>query len=67
MQNYQKWKKYFAISAYNKFTSNIIDTNIKEKKLVNESHIANFVKETDFDNKLKNIKKKLLQLKQNMC
>ena len=38
--------KYFATSDYNKFTDKILDANIKEKKLVNESDIADFINKT---------------------
>ena len=38
--------KYFATSDYNKFTNKILDANIKEKKLVNESDIAHFINKT---------------------
>ena len=37
MQKYQKWKKYFTASDYNKLTSNILDAKITQKKLLNES------------------------------
>ena len=32
MQKYQKWKKYFPTSDYNKFTSSTLDANITHKK-----------------------------------
>ena len=32
MQKYQKWKKYFTTSDYNKFTSSTLDANITHKK-----------------------------------
>ena len=50
-------KKSFTTFDWNKFTKNILDTKIKEKKLVNESDIADFVKKTCFDGKLKYINK----------
>ena len=37
MQKYQKWKKYFTASDYNKLTSNTLDVKITQKKLLNES------------------------------
>ena len=51
-------KKYLTTSDYNNLAHNTIDANIKEKKLVNESDIADFMKKTYFDDKLKNIIKK---------
>ena len=50
--------KYFSTSDYKKFTNNILDAKITEQNLVNESDIANFLKDTSFYEKLKNIKKK---------
>ena len=38
--------KYFATSDFNKFTNKILDANIKETKLANESNIANFISKT---------------------
>ena len=47
--------------------NSILYAKIKGKKLVNEFDIANLMKKTtNFDDKLKNIIKKLLQIKQNM-
>ena len=37
-------KKYFTTADYNKFTSNIIDTKITQKKLVNESGLDEKIK-----------------------
>ena len=39
---------------------------LTQVKLASKADIAYFVKETDFLNKLKNITKKILQIKQNM-
>ena len=66
-------KKYLTTSDCKKFTNNILDEKItmnkivkkkKKKKIVNESYISDFVKKTNFDDKLKNINTKLLQIKQ---
>ena len=47
--------------------NSILYAKIKGKKLVNEFDIANLMKKTtNFDDKLKNIIKKLLQIKQYM-
>ena len=37
-------KKYFTTSDNNKFASQILDAEIKEKELVNKSNISNLVK-----------------------
>ena len=39
-------------SAYNKFTSEILDVMIKQKKLVNKSDISDLVKNSDLNTKL---------------
>ena len=43
--------KYFTTADYNKFTSNILDTKIKKKKLVNESNVSNLVNDSDLNTK----------------
>ena len=43
--------KYFITSDYNKFMSNVLDTKIKEKKLVNESNTSIFINNSDLDKK----------------
>ena len=45
--------KYFTTSDYNKFTNNILYAKIKTKKLINESDISRFIKNTDLNKKLK--------------
>ena len=37
-------KKYLTASNYNKFTKEILDTKIKEKKLTDQSDISNLLK-----------------------
>ena len=44
--------KYFTTSDYNKFTSDILDAKIKQKELINKSHISNLVRNSDFNTKL---------------
>ena len=44
--------KYFTSSDYNKFASDIIDANIKQKELVKKSDISDFVKNFDLSKKL---------------
>ena len=43
---------YFTTSDYNKFTSDILDSKIKQKKLLNESNISNLVKDSGLNTKL---------------
>ena len=47
-------KKDTALN-YNKFINNILDANIKEEKLVNESDIKGFVNNSDIGNKMKTL------------
>ena len=44
--------KYFTTSDYNKFMSEILNTKIKEKGLVNKSDISNLVKKIDLNTNL---------------
>ena len=44
-------KKCFTTSDYNKFTDNILDTKIKNKKLVNEFDISGFINNYDLNEK----------------
>ena len=44
--------KYFTTADYNKFTSNILDTKIKQKKLVSESNVFNLVNDSNLNTKL---------------
>ena len=50
--------KYFITSDYNKFMSNVLDTKIKEKKLVNESNTSIFINNSDLDKKNNNTSNK---------
>ena len=43
--------KYFTTSDYNKFTRDILDAKIKEKRLVDKSDIAGFINNADLNNK----------------
>ena len=51
---------------FNKFTAEIFTLRLKRANLASKSDIANFVKKTDFDNQLKNVRsnKNELKLKQ---
>ena len=41
-------KKYFTTSNYNKFKSEILDSRIKQKELVNKSSFSNLMKNSNF-------------------
>ena len=41
--------KYFSTSGNNKFTGKILDTRIKEKRLVDKSDISGFIDKSDLD------------------
>ena len=48
--------RYFTTSEYNKFMNNILDTKIKNKKLVNISDISGILNNTDLSEKKGRIK-----------
>ena len=50
--------KYFITSDYNKFTNKILDEKIK-KKLIDESDISEFLKNTSLDGMVKYNGKKI--------
>ena len=45
-------KKYFTTLNYNKFTTEILDTKIKEKRLLDKFNVSNLVKKSDLKRKL---------------
>ena len=45
---------YITLAGFNKFTKDIVDAKIKKEKSATKEVITDFVKNTDFDNKLKN-------------
>ena len=47
--------KYVTTPEFNKFTAEIFNLTLKRANLASKSDIANFVKKTDFDNKLKDV------------
>ena len=49
--------KYSTTQEFNKLTSENFTARLKQANLPSKSDIANFVKKTDFDNKLKNLNK----------
>ena len=48
-------KHYFTTSDYNKFTNDILDAKIKNKKLVNEFHISVLINNTGLNEKIKQL------------
>ena len=48
-------KKYITTPEFNKFTTQSSASTLKRANLVSKSNIANFVNDTDFDNKLKGV------------
>ena len=59
--------KYITTQAFNKLTSEIFASILAQANLANRNDIADLVKKTEFDDKLKKEKKMLLQTKQNIC
>ena len=51
--------KHITTLEFNKLTTENLAARLAQANLANESDIANFVKKTDFDEKLKNFNKKL--------
>ena len=51
--------KHIATLEFNKLTTENFAARLAQANLASESDIANFVKKTDFDEKLKNFNKKL--------
>ena len=43
--------KFITTADYNKFTKDIVDSNIKIKNIVNKSDIAGFINNTSLDEK----------------
>ena len=46
----------FTTQEFNKLTSENFTARLKQANLANKIDIANFVKKTDFDNELKDVK-----------
>ena len=51
-------KRYFIISDYKKFTSDILNAKRKEKELVDKSNISNLAKNSDSNTKLATLARK---------
>ena len=57
-------RKYITTPKFNKFTAENFAARLAQANLGSKIDIYNFVKKTDFDDKLKKINKKLLEIKQ---
>ena len=55
--------KYITTSEFNKLTAEDFAARLEQANLASKSDIANFVKETDFDDKLKYVNKKVISSK----
>ena len=55
----QDCEKYIAAQESNKLTAEHFIARLAQENLASESNIANFVKKTDFDDKLRNLNKKI--------
>ena len=52
---------------FNKLTAENFTARLAQANLASKSNITNFVKKTDFDDKLNNLNKNFTTNKQNMC
>ena len=57
--------KYITTPEFNTFTSENFAARLKQANFASKSDIAKFVNKTDFDNKLKNLNKKIILLVEN--
>ena len=57
--NHDKYDKYITTEEFNKLTSKNLDARLAQANLTRKNDIADFVKKTDFDDKLKNLNKKV--------
>ena len=55
--------KYFSTPKFNKFKAENFAARLAQANLVRKSDSANFVKKTDFDDKLKNVSQKVTSRK----
>ena len=58
--------KYITSQEFNNLASQNFAARLAQANVASKKDIAALVKKTDFDDKLKNLDKKLLQIKQNM-
>ena len=56
--NYHDHDKYITTHEFNKLTLGNFAARLKQEKVASKNAIADFVKKTDFDNKLINFNKK---------
>ena len=57
--NHDEYDKYITTEEFNKLTSKNLDARLAQANLTRKNDIADFVKKTDFDDKLKNLNKKV--------
>ena len=62
----KNYAKYITTKEFNKLKANNLTATLKPVKLASENDFANFVNETDFDNKLLSFNKRINSNKQNM-
>ena len=62
----KNYAKYITTKEFNKLKANNLTATLKQVKLASENDFANFVNETDFDNKLLSFNKRINSNKQNM-
>ena len=53
--------KYITTQEFNKLTADNFAARLKQEDLTSKNDIADFVKNTDFDEQLKNYNKKLVK------
>ena len=58
--------KYITTQEFNKLTVENFAARLKQANLASKNDIADFIKQTDFDKKLRNMSKKLIQINQDM-
>ena len=58
--------RFIIAQKLNKLTSENVNAKLAKANLASKNDNANFVNKTDFDDKLKKLNKKFLQIKQNM-
>ena len=57
--NHDEYDKYITTEEFYKLTSKNLDARLAQANLTRKNDIADFVKKTDFDDKLKNLNKKV--------
>ena len=59
--------RYITTQEFNKLTAENFTAKLKQAYLANKADIADLTKEKDFDNKLRNINKKVVQNEKKTC